>query len=186
MFGEIVLTAEGKAVFQTRGIEPLLGILAGDPSDYTRRAGARDGIPAQVLKVLQRIIGAASGIAGAPPRMQIPTLYGVVSLEAKWLMPAGAIPEDVAKDPKSCLIAVTAELLEHPLAHAARVLRQEGATPAQVKVGIQLALGKTKATISNELGIQLSSVASHAQQLYQTLGVHSAAELGAKIWPHQR
>jgi DNA-binding CsgD family transcriptional regulator len=90
------------------------------------------------------------------------------------------------EDPKSCLIAVTAELLEHPLAHAARVLRQEGATPAQVKVGIQLALGKTKAKIANELGIQLNSVASLTQQLYQTLGVHNAAGLGARIWLPQR
>jgi DNA-binding CsgD family transcriptional regulator len=186
MFGEIILTAEGKAVFQTRGIEPLLGILAGDPSDYTRRPRARDGIPAQVLKVLQRIIGAASGIAGDPPRMQIPTRYGVVSLEAKWLMPAGVIAEDAAKDPKSCLIAVTAELLEHPLAHAARVLREGGATPAQTKVGIQLVLGKTKPVIADGLGIKPTTVADLTRKLYQTFDVHNATELGTKIWLGQK
>jgi hypothetical protein len=93
--------------------------------------------------------------------------YGVVTLEAKWLVPKGAIPEDIAKDPKSCLISVTIELREHPVAHAARVVRESGATPTQVKVGIQLALGKTKPVIADELGIKLSSVADQAKRLYQ-------------------
>ena len=74
--------------------------------------------------------------------MQISTAHGVLTLEAKWLVPAGTLPNDVARDPKSCLIAVTIELHEHAIAHAARALRESGATPAQVKVGIQLALGK--------------------------------------------
>jgi DNA-binding CsgD family transcriptional regulator len=108
--------------------------------------------------------------------------YGVVTLEAKWLVPKGAIPEDIAKDPKSCLISVTIELREHPVAHAARVVRESGATPTQVKVGIQLALGKTKPVIADELGIKLSSVADQAKRLYQTLDVHNSTELSTKIW----
>ena len=91
--------------------------------------------------------------------MQISTAYGVVLLEAKWLMPANTNPADVAKDPKSCLIAVTIELREHAIAHAARILRESGATPAQLKVGIQLALGKTKRAIADKLGTKLTSVA---------------------------
>jgi hypothetical protein len=77
-------------------------------------------------------------------------------------MPAAALPADIARDPKSCLIAVTIELREHALAHAARVLRESGATPAQLKVGIQLALGKTKPVIAHTLGINLTTVASLA------------------------
>ncbi|MBV8451446.1 MAG: hypothetical protein JOZ29_04140 [Deltaproteobacteria bacterium] len=72
--------------------------------------------------------------------MHVPTVYGVITLETKWIMPAGA--RNVAKDPKNCAIVVTMELREHAIAHAARVLRESGATPAQVKIGIQLALGK--------------------------------------------
>ena len=94
----------------------------------------------------------------------------------------GAIPEDIAKDPKSCLISVTIELREHPVAHPARVLRESGATPTQVKVGIQLALGKTKPVIADELGIKLSSVADQAKRLYQTLDIHNSIELSTKIW----
>jgi hypothetical protein len=55
------------------------------------------------------------------------------------------------------IIAVTIDLHEHAIAHAARVLRESGATPTQVKVGIQLVLGKPKPVIANELGIQLFS-----------------------------
>ena len=50
---------------------------------------------------------------------------------------------------------------------AARVLRESGATAAQTKVGIKLALGKPKPAIADELGIQLSSVADHTKMLYQ-------------------
>jgi DNA-binding NarL/FixJ family response regulator len=109
-----------------------------------------------------------------------------LTLEAKWLVPAGTLAEDAARDPKSCLIAVTIELREHPVAHAARILRESGATPAQTKVGVYLALGKTKLVIADELGIQLSSVADHTKMLYQTLDVHNSTELATKIWLDQR
>jgi DNA-binding NarL/FixJ family response regulator len=95
------------------------------------------------------------------------------------LIPAGATPVDVAKDPKSCLIAVSIDLHEHPIAHGARVLRVNGATPAQVRVGVQLALGKMKPEIADELGVKASSVADLTRKLYQTLDVHTSAELGA-------
>jgi len=114
--------------------------------------------------------------------MQISTPYGVLTLESKWLVPAGAMPEDVAKDPRSCLIAVTIELREHAAAHAARVLRESGATPAQMKVGVQLAVGKSKPAIAEEFGIELSSVEGATKKLYQTLGVHNSAELAGKVW----
>jgi len=123
---------------------------------------------------------AAARAQGRAP--QISTHYGAVALDAKWLMPAGAIPTDVVKDPKSCLIAVTIELREHALASAARVLRESGATPTQLKVGLALALGKPKPAIADKLGIKLTTVADLARKLYQTLDVHNAAELGAKVW----
>ena len=77
---------------------------------------------------------------------------------------------------------MTIELHEHAIAHAARILRESGATPAQVKVGIQLAMGKTKSVIADELGIQRSSVEGMTKKLYQTLDVHNSAELGTKVW----
>jgi DNA-binding CsgD family transcriptional regulator len=105
-----------------------------------------------------------------------------LTLEAKWLKPAGAIPEVVAKDPKSCLLAVTIELREQAVARAARILRECGATPAQLKVGIQLVLGKTRPAIADELGLKHSTVADLAKKLYQILDVRNATELGARIW----
>jgi DNA-binding NarL/FixJ family response regulator len=81
---------------------------------------------------------------------------------------------------------VTIELHEHLIAHAARVLRESGATPAQTKAGIHLALGKTKPVIADELGIQLSSVEDLTRKLYQTLDVHNSAELATKIWLGQK
>jgi DNA-binding NarL/FixJ family response regulator len=81
---------------------------------------------------------------------------------------------------------VTIDLREHAIAHAARMLRESGATPAQTKVGIQLALGKPKPVIADELGVQLSSVEDLTRKLYQTLDVHNSAELATKIWLDQK
>jgi hypothetical protein len=184
--GQMILTADARLVFQTPSLEFLLSILAGESANYLRPLPRRDKLPAPIVKLLQRIADAANGTSNAPPRMQIPTAYGVLTLEAKWLVPAGTVPEDAAKDLKACLITVTIELREHPIAHAARVLREDGATPAQVKVGIQLALGKTKQVIADVLGVQLSSVVDVTKRLYQTLDVHNPAELGTKIWLGQK
>jgi hypothetical protein len=184
--GQMILTADAKLVFQTPGLEQRLRILLGEPVYCTRYVQVRDKLPAPVLKLIRQITGAANGTSNAPPRMRIPTAYGVLTLEAKWLVPAGTLPADAAKDPMSCLIAVTTAFHEHAIAHAARVLRESGATPAQTKVGIQLALGKTKPVIADELGVQLSSVTDLTKRLYQTLDVHNSAELGTKIWLGQR
>jgi DNA-binding CsgD family transcriptional regulator len=185
--GQMILTSDANVVFQTAGIESLLRILSREPSDYTRYNPVSDRLPASVLKLLRQITGAANGTSNTPPRFQSSTGYGVLTLEAKWLVPAGTLPEDAARDPKACLIAVTIELREHAIAYAARVLRESGATAAQTKVGIYLALGKTRPEIADELGLQLSSVADHSKKLYQTLDVHNSTALGTKIWlnPHQ-
>jgi hypothetical protein len=163
----------------------LLRILAREPGNYSHDVLIRDRLPSPVLKLLLQIASAANGTLSTPPRRHISTTYGVVTIEAKWLVPVGAIPADVVRDPKNCLIAVTIELREHAVAHAARTLRESGVTPAQVKVGIKLALGKTKPVIADELGLQLSSVADLTKKLYQNLDIHNSAELGAKIWLNQ-
>jgi hypothetical protein len=184
--GQMILAPGARVVFQTKGLEFLLRILAGEPADCTRYVPVSEKLPAPVLKLLGRIAGAANGTSNTPPRIQLSSTHGVLTLEAKWLGPAGTIPGDVAKDPNGCLISVTIELREHAIAHAARVLRESGATPAQVKVGIQLAMGKTKPVIADALGIQLSSVDDLTRKLYQTLDVHNAAEQGTKIWLGRR
>ncbi|MGB6174960.1 MAG: hypothetical protein WBF43_01160, partial [Methylocella sp.] len=184
--GQLIVSSDARLVHQTSGLEHLLIILMGEPVNYTRYVPVRDRLPPPILRLLRQITGAANGTSNLPPRLRISTAYGVLTLEAKWLVPAGTLAEDAARDPKSCLISVTIDLHEHPIAHAARVLRESGATPTQTKVGIQLALGKPKPVIADELGIQISSVADHTKMLYQTLDVHNSAELGLKIWLGQK
>jgi DNA-binding CsgD family transcriptional regulator len=184
--GEMILTADARLVFQTPSLELLLTILAGESANYLRPLPVRDRLPLPILKLLRRITGAASGTSNAPPRVQVSTPYGVLTLEAKWLVPAGTLLEDAARDPKACLISVMIELRENHIAYAARILRESGVTPAQTKVGIHLALGKAQPAIADELGLQRSSVADHSKKLYQTLDVHNSAELGTKIWLGQR
>jgi len=161
----LILTADAKVSFQTPGVEFLLRVIEGEPSNCTRYVPVRDRLPSPILKLLRQITGATNGTSNTPPRMQVSTAYGVLTLEAKWLVPAGTFPEDAARDPKSCLISVTIELREHAIAYAASMLRECDDTPAQMKVGIQLAFGKTKPVIADELGIQLSSIVDVAKKL---------------------
>ncbi len=146
---------------------------------------ARDSLPLPILKLLHQIIAATNGTSHAPPRAQIASAYGVVTLEAQWLLPAYTLPEDAARDPRSCLISVTVELREHAIVHAMRLLRESGATPTQIKVGILLAMGKTKPVIAEEIGVKPSSVDDHTKKLYQTLNVHNAAALAKTVWTGQ-
>ncbi len=180
--GQMILTAGARVVYQTRDTRHLLTCIDQRTIEARYRSSDRNRLLAPVLKLLQAIVGAANGTFSTPPRMRISTAYGVFTLEAKWLVPLGTLPADAAKDPKPCLVSVMIDLHEHPIAHAARVLREGGATPAQMKVGIQLALGKSKSVIADELGIQVSSVMATTKKLYQNLDVHNSAELGAKIW----
>jgi DNA-binding CsgD family transcriptional regulator len=186
--GQLIVTPDARLLHQTAGVEFLLRILGGEPTVSMRNVPmpARDELPAPVRKLLQQIIGAANGTSNTPPRAQISTAYGIVTLEVQWLLPAGALPEDVARDPKSCLLSVTIELREHAIVHAARLLRESGATPAQIKIGIQLALGKSKPMIAEELGVKPSSVDDHTKKLYQTLDVHNAAALAKTVWTGQK
>jgi DNA-binding CsgD family transcriptional regulator len=180
--GQIIITSTGRLVMQTPGIELLLRILTGEPADYTHCQPQRDRVPSPIPKLVESLVAAADGNCGDPPRMMISCAFGVLALEAKWLIPVGSVARDVAEDPRGCLIVVAIELREHAVAYAARMLRESGATPAQVKVGVQLALGRSKNMIAQDLGLQASSVADQTKKLYQRLDIHSAAELGLKLW----
>jgi hypothetical protein len=85
--GLMILTADAKRVLQTPGIEPLLHVIIGEPLNNRRYVPIRDKLPAPVLKLIRQLAGAANGTSNTPPRMQIPTTYGVLTLDAKCLCP---------------------------------------------------------------------------------------------------
>ncbi len=186
--GQLIMSPDMRVIHQTSGLEFLLRILSAEPTFSMRNVPmrARSDLPLPIKKLLHQLIGATNGLADAPPRQLISTAYGVVTIKSQLLLPAGSLPDDAAKDPKSCLIAVSIELREHAIAYAARLLRESGATPTQTKVGILLASGKTKPMIAQELGVKILSVDDHTKKLYQTLDVHNAAELAKTVWTGQQ
>jgi DNA-binding CsgD family transcriptional regulator len=186
--GQMILTSDAKLLFQSPEMDFLRQVLDGikyvsydNRISRFRWATPRE-IPLQVQKLVNRLLDAANGTINHPPRMKVSTSYGVVALEAKWLVPAGVAADDAAKEPNGCLICVTIDLHEYGVAHAARVLRGNGATPAQTHVGIRLALGDTKPQIAKNVGIQVSSVEDSIKKLYRRINVHSAAELSSMLW----
>src|SRR5215207_2599798 len=122
---------------------------------------------------VQVLVETAHGESPRPPRAIARTPWGLVVVEASWLVPAHTDPVDVASHPLDVPIAVHLELLEHATAHVARVLREHGVSPSQVRVGVHLALGKPKPVIAKELGLKLSSVEDAARKLYERLDIHT-------------
>ena len=178
--GQLIATADGKLVYQTAGLEHLLRILT--------------EIRATTRASCQPATGCPPGSETSPAdhwrrEWHLQRAASHADFDRLWRSHprsemARGLPARFRQTPPGnrnhCLISVTIELHEHPIAQAARVLRESGATPAQTKVGIHLAFGKPKPIIADELGIQLSSVADHTKRLYQILDVHNSTELGAK------
>lgn len=176
----LVLDRQGRTLFRTEGAEYLLSILGGMERELKSTPFSRiEDLPGPLREVLRRLMRASRGQDGVPPTITVPTSWGTVSVEAGWLVPAHAPPEETGGD---TLINVSLALREHAAAFASRVLRASGATPAQVRVGVLLALGKGKPEIARELGVKSSSVEDAARKLYARLDVHSAAEFGALLW----
>jgi DNA-binding CsgD family transcriptional regulator len=184
--GEMITTSDGRLVYETSSVSLLRAVVDGDSwhQDHPTTT-RRSDIPLPARKLVRRLADTAHGEVRRPPRLQLATAYGTVALEAKWLVPVDADPQDVARDPNGCLVSVRIDLYQHPIAHAARMLREAGVTPAQVKVGVRLAMGKTKPEIARELGIRPSSVADQVKKLYQQLDVHNSTELGREVWTGQ-
>src|ERR1700730_2421788 len=59
--GQMILTTDAAAVFQSAGLEHILEILAGDRGDYTRSLPVRNRLPLSILELVRRIVGAANG-----------------------------------------------------------------------------------------------------------------------------
>ena len=114
--------------------------------------------------------------------MNVATAWGRVTIEASWLAPVDVPTKDITANPFDTPVLVSLELHEHAVAHAARILRRRGATPTQVRVGVLLAIGKSKPEIAEELGTKLSSVVDTTRRLYERLDVHNASELGLQLW----
>lgn len=58
---QMILTSDGKLVFQSRGLEFFLRTLAGELANYSQRLPVRDRLPAPIQKLLHRIVAAANG-----------------------------------------------------------------------------------------------------------------------------
>jgi hypothetical protein len=68
--GQAIVTPNAAVVFQSASFEHLLEILIGG-GNYIDRPPPREGLPAPVLKLVRRIVGAANGDVCAPPRMRL-------------------------------------------------------------------------------------------------------------------
>jgi DNA-binding CsgD family transcriptional regulator len=178
----MIATAAGEILFRSAESEQILMMLNGTSLD-SRKHSAKyvPRTPAVVRDVIDKLVRAATGHVASPPSANVVTPWGLICLEASWLTPFGASARDVVADHDAMRIAVNIELREHAVPHIARVLRQCGVTPGQVRIGVLLATGMTKPAIAQELGIKSSSVIDATRKIYERLEVRNAAELGMKF-----
>lgn len=63
-----------------------------------------------------------------------------------------------------------------------RLRERFGLTPAQVRVALLLAEGKSNAAIAQTLFVSASTARRHTEHVLLKLGIHSRAEVGPKIF----
>jgi DNA-binding CsgD family transcriptional regulator len=177
-----IFDKSGRVLFQSPGCDHLFCILDRRAKNWHLAGAVRPESLAPIRGVINSLVGAARGKGRRPPRANIPTAWGNVTIEASWLAPAGTPTREIAANPFDTPVLVSLELHEHAIAHAARILRRRGATPTQVRVGVLLAIGKSKPQIAEELGTKLSSVVDTTRRLYERLDLHNASELGLQLW----
>lgn len=174
----LVMDQQGSTLFRTEGAEYLISILGGMQRELKSTPFSRlHDLPSPLRNVVRNLLSTARGQEGGVPLATVPTPWGAITVEASWLSPTAA-----AGEAATSLIAVNLVLREHAVAYAGRVLRATGATPAQVRVGVLLALGKRKPDIAKELGVKVSSVEDSARKLYARLDIHNASEFGTLLW----
>ena len=178
----IILDAGGRVLYQTPDAERLLALL--EIAQDERRTGPSRyaQVPAAVHTAIRALVKAAKGRMTGSPCVVGRTRLGQVTVEASWLAASRSGAGCPGADPSPRPIAVQLELSENAAARAARALQTRGATPAQTRVGVLLATGKSKPEIARTLGVKESSVQDAARKLYTRLGVRNAAELGMQLW----
>ncbi|HEY0494080.1 MAG TPA: hypothetical protein VGD57_11545 [Candidatus Dormibacteraeota bacterium] len=177
-----IFDRSGRMLFQSPGSDHLFCILDRHAENWHDGGAARPETLVPIRGVIKSLVGAARGKGKRPPRANVATAWGSVTIEASWLAPVGVPTKDITANPFDTPVLVSLELHEHAVAHAARILRRRGATPTQVRVGVLLAIGKSKPEIAEELGTKLSSVVDTTRRLYERLDVHNASELGLQLW----
>ena len=183
--GQLIITPDGKLVYNTTGIEHLLRMFAGEPGNYTRYVPASDTVPAPVLKLLRQITGPANGTSNTPPGCGFNRLRRSHS-GSKMARRGGCYPRGRRQGRKALPRRGDDRPARAPYCTCSSCAAGQRRHPGPDESRIQLVLGKTKPVIADELGLQFSSVADLTKKLYKNLGVHNPAELGAKIWLDQR
>lgn len=175
--------AQGRVMYRTPGADYLLHLAEAGADPRSGAATPRHArLPARVGELLRRLAAASSGGAASPPRTRIHTPWGLLVIDAHWLVPVGADALDSARDPMDLPVVVRLALHEDAWSHAARRLKESGAPPTQIRVGVLLAAGFSQPEIAKRLGVAPSSITDAVRKLYARLDVHSAAELGTRLW----
>ena len=173
----LVMDRAGRTLFRSEGAEYLISVLGGMDRELKSSPFSRlTDLPVSVREAVMNLLRTTRGQDAAIPECRVPTKWGTITVEASWLTPTTPELSDQS------LIAVQLTLLEHAVAYAGRILRGAGATPAQLRVGVLLAMGKRKPEIARELGIKQSSVEDAARKLYARLDVHSSGEFSTLLW----
>ena len=178
----VVTSAAGKVLFQSAESEQLFMMLNGTSLEIGKHSGTgKPETPTAVRRVVHDLVSAATGLAGSPPKASVETAWGLICVEAVWLARPGTTARDIIADHGTVQILVNIELREHALPYVARILRNSGASPGQVRIGVLLATGMTKPAIAQELRIKPSSVMDATRKIYERLDVRNGAELGMRF-----
>lgn len=137
--------------------------------------GLGDAMPETVRRVCLNLAGIMAGRHGDPPRAQLKTAWGAFTFRAHAL--GGRPPGEEG----SGLIAVVIRKdLPWPLMLQNRVTTLP-LTPRQRQVAVMIGLGKSPETIQTAIDLTPGTYRRHVEEIHARLGVHSRAELMARL-----
>jgi DNA-binding CsgD family transcriptional regulator len=186
MTAEVLVDAAGAIRGQSANAAYLLMLAEGRLAAGSQKPAV--AVPREMPGLLRPLLaqGMAAQAVGCPPSEIIRTCMGplraTVTVVEGMPAPAAAGCEAAAAAGPAPLLLLTLALHETAAAFGARALLERGVPPAQMRVGVLLAIGRQKNEIATVLGIKNSSVEDAARKLYDRFGAHSATEFAMRLW----
>jgi DNA-binding CsgD family transcriptional regulator len=168
--GVLVIDAKGRIQHHSLGAETLLRY-ALSPQLREGKASRESvfGIVAQLLRRLRVSMTSVSVEAGEAPLIEVRNDRGLFTFRAHWLT-----GDEYGASCRACVIIDHAEPL--PL-RIMRGLAQLPLSPAQKRVALLIACGRTRERIAKELCLSQETVKDYARRVYARLGVHDRHQL---------
>ncbi|MEP7243748.1 MAG: helix-turn-helix transcriptional regulator [Gammaproteobacteria bacterium] len=170
----LIVDSKGRIQHRSTNAETLLryAFNPGARVDFTSSAAVA-AMNAQLLRRLRASMRGRSADANDVPLVEIRNGRGLFTFRAHWLT-----QDEAETECRACIVVEHAEPL--PLRFM-RGLAQLSLSPAQKRVALLIACGRSRESIARDLRLSHETVKDYARLIYTRLGVHDRHQLAARV-----